>query len=150
MHVKRDVTYILYLNCKFRGTSEIFWGSSHWPKWGAIYLCIHTGLWDAPGVWGVFPLAVSGHRHSDNTDFCWHYFSNGGYGSSICLSLTFHHLRAHQSVWREQPHGRDLASPSQAWTNELDYNASSAGLVWRMNRLWTLHTRLSYKSQMLQ
>lgn len=35
-----------------------------------------------------------------------------------------------------------------AATNELDYNASSGGLIWQMDSLWTLPTRLSYKSRL--
>lgn len=48
----------------------------------------------------------------------------------------------------EQPHRRDLASLSLATTNELDYNASTGGLVWQMDRRWMLPTRLSYKSSL--
>lgn len=93
----------------------------------------------------LFTFAVCSHRQDDNTDLCWHHINDGGCSSTICPPLTFHHFRSHHSVWREQPHGRDLAFYSCVTTNEVDYNANSGGLVWQMDRLWTL-PRLSYKS----
>ncbi len=78
MHVKHDLTYILYLNYKFRGTSEIFWGSSHRPKSGAIYLCSHIfaglvrcvqGLTILPVVCDLhLALLGPGHRLWYHTD----------------------------------------------------------------------------------